>query len=123
MNLAWTSDVVRQICCSKNGLVDLWPGSARRAQTLLTVIGHAHDLNTLRRLRSVVVRLGDEAGLATAGLSISLEEVEMHASVITKTGELLLPSDTKTAWNDLGDSRSLLVHEILAANDRLTGVA
>lgn len=123
MNLAWSSDVVGQICSSKSGLVDLWPGSARRAQTLLTAIGHAHDLNTLRRLRSVVVRLGDEVGLAIGGLSISLEEVEMHASAITETGELLLPGDTNTAWNDLGAARALLVHEMLAANDRLTGAA
>lgn len=123
MYLAWTSEVARQICSSKNGLVELWPGSARRAQTLLTVIGHAPDLNTLRRLRSVVVRLGDEAGLASPGLSISLEEVEMHVSAIAETGEVLAPNDHYTAWNDLGVARALLVHEILASSERLNGAA
>ena len=123
MKLAWISDDAKRICISKTGLVDLWPASARRAQTLLNVIGHAHDVTALRQLRSVVVKLGGEAGLTFPRLSISLEEVEMHAYAVTDTGELIVPQRDEGAWHELGTSKALLVHELLASDQRLIGAA
>ena len=119
MLLAWASPELRQMCASADGLEMHWPHSVETAKELLSAVMHAQDLRSLTRLRSIGVRPLDRSNLAHAAVVVQFEEVEMRASVLTKTGERIRLVSTAHFWKRAGSEPALLVEELAAAGRRL----
>jgi hypothetical protein len=90
---------------------------------MLTAIIHSADLSSLRRLRTLRVELLERVNPKHAEIMISLEEVEMHAVVLSKRGEKVEIISRDTFWADAAPASRLLVGDILAEGQSLSRAA
>ena len=113
--LAWMSPDLRRICTSGDLLTRACPASADAVRLLLSVVGHAADLSSVTRLRSVHVQLTDAA---VSRIVVEHKEAAMHAVVLTKTGHVLR-GDPVDYWTGMSAQGSLRVDDVHAAGASL----
>lgn len=106
--LAWVSADLRRICMSCDVLARLCPGSVDAVRLLLSVVGHAPDLRSVARLRSMDVLLTDPP---LGRVVIEHEEVVMHGAVLTKAGRLLQGTDEQF-WTAASAASALRVDDV-----------
>lgn len=123
MLLAWSSTELQLVCKSRDGLTTCIPRRATSAQLMLTAIIHSADLSSLRRLRTLRVEPLERVNPKHAEILISLEEVEMHAVVLSKRGDKVEIGSRDTFWADTAPASRLLVRDILAAGQSLSRAA
>lgn len=81
MLLAWSDPRLKGCCVSRSRLRDAAGRLAEAAEDLLQVVSQAPHLEALGTFRSI--RVGVHAGM----LTLSIEEVEMHARPLSTAGD------------------------------------
>ncbi len=112
MLLAWWSPELRDICRSQVALATRWPASAGAAEDLLGAVAHAETLGSLMQLRCIRIGILDDGGRAAA--VVQLEEVSMHAAVLSKTGQRLPMVAPANLRKELGSATALLINDLQA---------
>lgn len=82
--------------------------SADAVRLLLSVVGHAPDLRTINRLRSMAVRSVDPA---LGRVIVEHKEVVMHAAVLNKGGRVLL-GEGEEFWAAASTASALRVDDL-----------
>ena len=113
--LAWMSPDLRRICTSGDLLTRACPASADAVRLLLSVVGHAADLRSVSRLRSVHVQPID---VAVGRIIVEHKEAAMHAVVLTKAGTVLR-GDPANYWTGMSTQAALRVDDVHAAGTSL----
>ncbi|KMO71110.1 hypothetical protein [Mycolicibacterium chlorophenolicum] len=111
---------LRRICTSGDLLTRTCPASADAVRLLLSVVGHAADLRSVSRLRSVHVQPIDAA---VSRIVVEHKEAAMHAVVLTKTGHVHRGDDPGDYWTGMSTQGSLRVDDIRAAGTSLLRLA
>lgn len=105
MRLAWPDDQLKSCCVSPARLRSVSGDDADAAEDLLYAIAQAPHLGALMSLRSI--RLGVHAG----GLTLSIEEVDMHARLLSTDGTPEHLAD-RASLSDHATSQSLLIDDL-----------
>lgn len=112
MLMAWRSTGLLGACQSRARLDAVWPASASSVRELLSAAVHAERLGELMQFRSISAVLGEQTGHIV--VTMGLEEVEMVAAPLTRTGRLYRPPATKQHTNDIHAATSLLIEDLRA---------
>lgn len=105
MLLAWSNPRLEGCCVSRARLHDAAGGLAEAAEDLLHVVSKAPYLEALRMFRSI--KIGVRAGT----LTLSIEEVEMHARPLSPAGDPL-NIQNRASLQEYSTTESLLVQDL-----------
>ncbi len=101
MRLGWSTEELRLLCQSRDGLIRKWPQHAEDAQALLTMIANAASLFDLRKLQCLDVKVADPAEPGT-GLALDVQhiKVRLEGAAVNRQGIpiSLRPVDTGNEW-------------------------
>ncbi|WP_401001121.1 hypothetical protein [Agromyces sp. GXQ0307] len=114
MNLAWRDAELHRTCLSSAEIARRWPASEATVQDLLATICHARDLAALQSYRSLQVQPVLDPRRGQMHVTVRLEEVEMHGSALTKTGERIIVPTEARFWDVAGQAPALLVENLNA---------